>query len=83
MSVDHHLIMKGSHGQTNQLPLGVLDHASQLINPRHMREGYGSRYVCVCVCVCVSLCVCVTVCLCVVTALAATYLIYTLKTRYH
>ena len=23
-----------------------------LINPRRMREGYGSRLVCVCVCVC-------------------------------
>ena len=39
------------------------------INPRHMREGYGSS---VCECVCVS-----------VTALAVTFLIYTLKTRYH
>ena len=41
-----------------------------VINPRRMREGYGSR--CVCLCVCVS-----------VTALAATYLVYTLKTRCH
>ena len=35
-----------------------------VINPRRMREGYGSRFVCVSV-----------------TTLAATYLVYTLKTR--
>ena len=29
-----------------------------MINPRRMREGYGSRSVCLCVCVCV----CVSVC---------------------
>ena len=39
-----------------------------VINPWRMREGYGSRFVCVSVCVSV-------------TTLAATYLIYTLKTR--
>ena len=27
---------------------------SMIINPRRMREGYGSHPVCVCVCVCVS-----------------------------
>ena len=27
-----------------------------IINPRRMREGYGSRSVCVCVCVCLSVC---------------------------
>ena len=37
-----------------------------VFNPRRMREGYGSRSVCVSV-----------------TALAATNLFYTLKTRYH
>ena len=42
------------------------------VNPRRMREGYGSRSVCVCVSVCLS-----------VTALAATYLVYTLKAGYH
>ena len=42
--------------------------ARPIINPRCMREGYGSRSVCVCVSV---------------SALAATYLFYTLKTRYH
>ena len=42
------------------------------INPRRMRESYGS--LCVCVCVCLSVCLSVT-------ALAASYLIYTLKTR--
>ena len=46
----------------------------EVINPRRMREGYGSRSVCVCVCVCVCLSV---------TALAATYLVYTLKVGYH
>ena len=40
--------------------------------PRRMREGYGSRSVCVSERVCMS-----------VTALAATYLFYTLKTRCH
>ena len=45
-----------------------------LVNPRHIRKGYGSHLVCVCVCVCVS-----------VTELAAAYmhLIYTLKVRCH
>ena len=33
-----------------------------LINPRRMREGYGSRSVCVYVCVCVCVYVCVTSC---------------------
>ena len=42
-----------------------------LINPLRMREGYGS-HMCLCVCVCVC-----------VTALAATYLVYALKTRCH
>ena len=37
---------------------------NNIINPRHMREGYGSR-VCVCVCMYMS-----------VTALAAIYLVY-------
>ena len=27
-----------------------------VVNPRRMRKGYGSRFVCVCVCVCVSVC---------------------------
>ena len=49
-----------------------LEHPEAIINPRRMREGYCSRRVCVCECVCVS-----------VAALAATYLIYTLKTRCH
>ena len=43
-----------------------------LINPRHMREGYGSRSVCVCVSVCLS-----------VTAPAATYLVCMSKLRHH
>ena len=43
-------------------------YSSQLVNPRRMREGYGSRFVCECVCVSV-------------TTLAATYLVYTLKIR--
>ena len=46
------------------------DHLILLINPRRMREGYGSRSVCVSVCVSV-------------TAPAATYLFYTSKTRCH
>ena len=63
-----------------------------LVNPRRMREGYGSRFVCacVCVCVCVTVCVChgvsvcVPRCVCVcVTELAATYLVYTLKVGCH
>jgi hypothetical protein len=37
-----------------------------LVNPRRMREGYGSRFVCLCVCVSV-------------TNLAATYLVHPLK----
>ena len=45
-----------------------------LINPRRMREGYGSRFVCVCVCL--------SVCLSV-TALAATYLVCMSKLRHH
>ena len=28
----------------------------EVINPRRMREGYGSHSVCLCVCVCVSVC---------------------------
>ena len=40
----------------------------KIINPRRMREGYGSRSVCVSVRLSV-------------TALAATYLVYTLKVR--
>ena len=39
-----------------------------------MHEGYGSCFVCVCVCVCAHVRVSVT-------TLAATYLVYTLKTR--
>ena len=35
--------------------------AALLINPRHMREDYGSH----CVCLCGYLCVCVCVCVCV------------------
>ena len=27
-----------------------------VVNPRRMRKGYGSRFVCVCVCVCLSVC---------------------------
>ena len=41
-----------------------------IFNPRRMREGYGSRFVSVCVCVSV-------------TELAATYLVYTLKVGCH
>ena len=41
-----------------------------IINPRRMREGYGSRFVCVCVCLSV-------------TALAATYLVCMSKLRHH
>ena len=37
-----------------------------IFNPRHMHEGYGSHFVCVCLSV---------------TTLAAAYLIYTLKTK--
>ena len=47
---------------------------SSIINPQRIRKGYGS--LCVCVCVCVYVCVCLSV-----TTLAASYLIYTLKTR--
>ena len=47
-------------------------YARSVVNPRRMREGYGSRSVCVCVCV--SLCVSVT-------ALAATYLVYKSQVR--
>ena len=36
----------------------VLELAFNFINPRRMREGYGSVFVCVCVCVCVCLSVC-------------------------
>ena len=42
------------------------------INPRHMCEGYGSRFVCVCLSVCLS-----------VTALVATYLVCMSKLRHH
>ena len=34
----------------------------KLVNPRRMREGYGSHSVCLCLCVCVCVCVCVSVC---------------------
>ena len=47
-----------------------INHLDKVINPRRMREGYGSRSVCVSVCVSV-------------TAPAATYLFYTSKTRCH
>jgi hypothetical protein len=43
-----------------------------VINPQHIRKDYYTRSVYVCVCVCLS-----------VTKLAAIYLFYTLKTRYH
>ena len=43
---------------------------TQLINPRRMCEGYGSRFVCVSVCLSV-------------TALAATYLVCMSKLRHH
>ena len=39
-----------------------------IFNPRHMREGYGSRFVCVCASV---------------TELAATYLVFTSKVGCH
>ena len=54
-------MMKGGHGQTNQLHdvnWGALDHASRA--PQLMPHNY---HVCVCVCACV--CVYVCVCLCV------------------
>ena len=56
---------------------GLYKRDCPIFNPRCMRrEGYGSRCVrvsaCVCVCVCVS-----------VTTLAATYLVYVLKSRCH
>ena len=56
--------------------LNLLMHKSCLtiINPRRMRERYGSRFVCVCVCL--------SVCLSV-TALAATYLVCMSKLRHH
>ena len=53
-------------GKSNCLPKEII------INPRRMREGYGSH----CVCVCVSVSVSVSV-----ITLATTYLIYILKTR--
>ena len=49
-----------------------------LVNPRRMREGYGSWFVCVCVYVCVCVCVYLSV-----TALTATYIILKSKVRYH
>ena len=54
-------MMKGDHGQTNQLHdinWDVLDCASRA--PQLMSCNY--YYVCVCVCVCVCACVCVYVC---------------------
>ena len=48
-------------------PLGQ---ALVVVNPRHMREGYGSYSVCVCVCMSV-------------TEIAATYHAYTLKVGCH
>ena len=45
-----------------------------MVNLWHMREGYGSHFVCVCVCVCMCVCVCVSV-----TKLGVTYLVHTLK----
>ena len=54
-------MMKGDHGQTNQLHdinWGALDHihlAPQLMS---------CNTVCVCECVCVCVCVCVFVCVC-------------------
>ena len=47
-------------------------HVDVIINPRRMREGYGSRSVCVCMCV--------SVCLSV-TTLTATYLVCESKLR--
>ena len=43
-----------------------------VINPRRMREAYGSWFVCVCACVYLS-----------VTVLTATYIILKSKVRYH
>ena len=43
-----------------------------IFNPRRMREGYSSCFVCVCVSVCLS-----------VTTLAATYLVCMSKLRHH
>ena len=53
-------MMKGGHGQTNQLHdinWGALDHASRA--PQLMSCNYS-----VCVCVCTRACVCVCVCVC-------------------
>ena len=55
---------------------GIICVFVSLVNPRRMREGYGSRCVCVCVCVCLSVCLSVT-------ALAATYLVCMSKLRHH
>ena len=48
------------------------------VNPRRMREGYGSHSVCIYVCVCVCLSVCLSI-----TTLAATYLVCMSKLRHH
>ena len=49
-----------------------------MINPRRMRESYGSHFVCLSVCMCVCLSVCVSV-----TELTTTCLVYTLKVGCH
>ena len=64
-------MMKGDHGQTNQLcdiNWGALDHVS--CAPQLMSCNY---YVCVpvCVCVCLCVCVCVPVCVCVCVCVCA------------
>ena len=46
----------------------VMNSPTAIINPRRMRKGYGSRFVCVCLSV---------------TALAATYLVCMSKVRHH
>ena len=48
----------------------ALNFTKYIVYPRRMREGYGSRSVCVCVSVCLS-----------VTTLTATYLVYDSKMR--
>ena len=58
------------HTQAHEINTGLF-----VINPRHTREGYSSRFVS-CMCVCVYVCVSVT-------ELVATYLIYTLKVGCH
>ena len=56
----------------NYLPYGIKSGpcTGPLIKPWRMREGYGSRFVCLCMCLSV-------------TELAATFLDYTLRFRCH